>query len=129
MKTKIFRIVINNCCYNRGVFVVFNSGELIDATEYLTSCTKCRVNRCRYKPVLLYIPLFWMRYCKCNVIKNKEPIFFYFEVTRGSSLQLRNYATVSLSCCYSRKRKAPLFCEFITETREHLNYLLSCGKQ
>jgi len=50
-------------------------------------------------------------------------------VNRGSSLPLRNYVTVSLSCCYSRKRKAPLFYEFITATREHLNHLLPCGEQ
>lgn len=76
MKTRIFYVVINKRCSNRWVYVIFNKDELIDTTEYLMPCTRCRVNRCRYKRVSLYIPLFGMCYCKCNVIKNKEPIFF-----------------------------------------------------
>jgi hypothetical protein len=34
-----------------------NSEELIDATEYLTLQSRCRINRYRYNRVLLYIEL------------------------------------------------------------------------
>jgi hypothetical protein len=35
-----------------------NSDELIGTTEYLTVETMCRINRCRYKRVRLYIILY-----------------------------------------------------------------------
>jgi hypothetical protein len=34
--------------------VMVNSEELTGSTEYLTLCTRCRINRCRYNGVLLY---------------------------------------------------------------------------
>ena len=38
--------------------VMVNSEELIGTTEYLTLWTRCRINRCRYKRVLLYIYIY-----------------------------------------------------------------------
>jgi hypothetical protein len=32
-----------------------NSWELIGITDYLTLYTRCRLNRCRYKRVILYL--------------------------------------------------------------------------
>jgi hypothetical protein len=32
-----------------------NSDELIGSTEYLTLYTRCRINRCRYNRVRLYV--------------------------------------------------------------------------
>jgi hypothetical protein len=34
---------------------MINSEELIGITEYLTLQTRCRINRCRYNRVRLYI--------------------------------------------------------------------------
>jgi len=76
MKKRIFYIVLKKHFSNRWVCVIFNRDELIGTTEYLMPYTKCRENRCCFKRVSPYNPLFWMRYCKCNIIKNKEPIFF-----------------------------------------------------
>jgi hypothetical protein len=36
-------------------YVMVDSEELIGTTEYLTLCTRCRLNRCRYNRVRLYI--------------------------------------------------------------------------
>jgi hypothetical protein len=37
--------------------VMVNDGELIGTTEYLTLQTRCRMSRCRYNPVQLYLCL------------------------------------------------------------------------
>jgi hypothetical protein len=37
--------------------IVVNSEELIGTTDYVTVYAKCRLNRCRYNRVLLYIIL------------------------------------------------------------------------
>jgi hypothetical protein len=34
-----------------------NSDELIGTTEYLTLQARCRINRCRYNRILLYVAL------------------------------------------------------------------------
>jgi hypothetical protein len=43
---------------------VVNSEELIATTEYLTLYTECRINRCRYNRVRLYIDINVIRYKK-----------------------------------------------------------------
>jgi hypothetical protein len=48
-------VVTNKCRYNRVVKCYVNSDEFIGTREYLTLQATCRINRCHYKRVQLYL--------------------------------------------------------------------------
>jgi hypothetical protein len=62
MRTKYFVSLYTSVVITEEYNVMVNSEELIGTTEYLTQYARCRIQRCRYNRVRLYIGLGYRRH-------------------------------------------------------------------
>jgi len=53
--TEYFVLLLTSVIITEEYNVMVKGGKLIGTTEYLTLLTRCRINRCRYNRVRLYL--------------------------------------------------------------------------